>query len=90
MQLNYKFLIGIERELTNGSAHSLRSDRNALCAEIQPVKVGRKIYRDCAPNKTAELDTALPQVKQSIKLLLVSMSPNVILKMQNIFSWEKQ
>ena len=68
MQLNYKFLIGIERELTNGSAHSLRSDRNALCAEIQPVKVGRKIYRDCAPNKTAELDTALPQVKQSIKL----------------------
>ena len=34
MQLNYKFLIRIERELTNGSAHALKSDRNALCAEI--------------------------------------------------------
>ena len=77
MQLNYKFLIGIERELTNGSAHSLRSDRNALCAEIQPVKVGRKIYRDCAPNKTAELDTALPQVKQSIRLQNTSIDINI-------------
>ena len=34
MQLNYTFLIRIERELTNGSAHALKSDRNALCAEI--------------------------------------------------------
>ena len=33
MRLNYKIFIDFERELTNRSAHSLKSDRNGLCTE---------------------------------------------------------
>ena len=53
MQSNYKSLIDIKRELTNESAHSLKSDRNGLFAEIWPVKLGTDLYPKGELNKTA-------------------------------------
>ena len=53
MRLNYKSLIDIKRGLTNRSAHSLKSDRNGLCAEFWPVKLCTDLYPPSELNKTA-------------------------------------